>query len=362
MMENNIVVIGAGVSGLTTALLLAKDPWNKVTVVAKHMPGDYDIEYTSPWAGADYHPFAKAGTPEATYEHETWQHLANLAENVPEAGIHFQKSHTYIRNKDLEIESSKKFGDSASSSPWWKDTVPDFRILSPDELPKGIDGGTEFTSVCINTTLYLPYLVGQCRKHGVVVKRQIISHVREASGHHHTFNKADVVINCTGLMASKLGGVNDQSVIPARGQIVVVRNDPNMQAACSGTDNGNDELCYYMCRASGGGTVIGGSYQLGNWESQPDPNLALRIMKRAVELNPALVDGKGVEGLSIIRHAVGLRPYRAQGVRLEKEKIKGVGWVVHNYGHAGYGYQASYGCSQAVVKLVDGIIESKARL
>jgi hypothetical protein len=46
----------AGVSGLTTALLLAKNPRNKITIVAKHMPGDYDIEYASPWAGANYSP------------------------------------------------------------------------------------------------------------------------------------------------------------------------------------------------------------------------------------------------------------------------------------------------------------------
>lgn len=47
----------AGVIGLTTAMLLSQDPENKITVAAKHMPGDYDIEYTSPWAGANYLPY-----------------------------------------------------------------------------------------------------------------------------------------------------------------------------------------------------------------------------------------------------------------------------------------------------------------
>jgi D-amino-acid oxidase len=41
---------------LTTALLLSKDPKYKIVVTAKHMPGDYDIEYASPWAGANYMP------------------------------------------------------------------------------------------------------------------------------------------------------------------------------------------------------------------------------------------------------------------------------------------------------------------
>ena len=167
-----------------------------------------------------------------------------------------------------------------------------------------------------------------------------------------------------------------------------------------------------MQRAAGGGTVIGGTYQKGSWESQPDPNQALRIMKRAVEICPTLTDGKGIEALSVIRHAVGLRPLRVSGVRLEREKVDGVE-VVHNYGHGGWGmffssffsfglvgsllcgrgfyvgglwfamycaftrevtdlvgiganfttgYQGSYGCSEGAVELVDEALKPRAKL
>ena len=112
---------------------------------------------------------------------------------------------------------------------------------------------------------------------------------------------------------------------------------------------------------SGGGTILGGCYQQGNWDSQFDPNLANRIMKRAVELCPSLTGGKGIEYLSVIRHGVGLRPVRLGGIRIEKEKLNGT-WLVHNYGHGGYGYQSSYGCSQAVVKLVGEILDTRPRL
>jgi hypothetical protein len=44
-----LIVSRAGVAGLTTALVLARKGY-KVMVVAKHMPGDLSIEYTSPWA------------------------------------------------------------------------------------------------------------------------------------------------------------------------------------------------------------------------------------------------------------------------------------------------------------------------
>jgi D-amino-acid oxidase len=91
--------------------------------------------------------------------------------------------------------------------------------------------------------------------------------------------------------------------------------------------------------------------------------MANRIMKRVVDLHPEFAYGKGIEGLSVVRHAVGLRPYREGGVRLERESVDvGDGrkrWCVHNYGHAGYGYQVSYACAGDVVKLVEKLVDEK---
>ncbi len=84
-------------------------------------------------------------------------------------------------------------------------------------------------------------------------------------------------------------------------------------------------------------------------------------MKRAVDICPALTDGKGIEHLSIVRHGVGLRPVRIGGTRVEEEKIDTM-WVIHNYGHGGYGYQSSYGCSQTVVKLLEEVLSVRAKL
>ena len=63
----------------------------------------------------------------------------------------------------------------------------------------------------------------------------------------------------------------------------------------------------------------------------------------------------------MVRHAVGLRPLREGGVRIEKERV-GETWVVHNYGHGGWGYQASYGCAEGAVELVDDVLRPKAKL
>lgn len=226
---------------------------------------------------------------------------------------------------------------------WFKDVVPNFEVLKKDELPAGMDGGTRFKSVCINTALYLPYLTSQCLANGVHVRRGIAKHISDATSLHHTGQPAELVVNCTGLSSLFLGGVEDKNLYPARGQIVLVRNDPGFMGSTSGTDDGSDEATYIMHRAAGGGCVLGGCLQADSWESQPDPNLAIRIMQRAIKLCPKLVpEGKGIEALSIIRHAVGLRPMRKGGIRIEKDSIKGIDGkpikVVHSFGHGGYGY------------------------
>jgi len=129
---------------------------------------------------------------------------------------------------------------------------PQFKVLSGEEVPPGYDGGTSFTSVCINTAIYLPWLAGQCLKNGVKVNRAIVKHVSEATALHHSGRRADLVINCTGLSSLKLGGVQDTKLYPARGQIVLVRNDPkNIMMSTSGTDDGDDEATYMMHRAAG---------------------------------------------------------------------------------------------------------------
>ncbi|EXX72601.1 hypothetical protein RirG_067730 [Rhizophagus irregularis DAOM 197198w] len=50
MVNKRVVVVGAGVSGLSTAtLLLQQEKEIKVHLVANHFPEDLSGEYTSPW-------------------------------------------------------------------------------------------------------------------------------------------------------------------------------------------------------------------------------------------------------------------------------------------------------------------------
>lgn len=78
-----------------------------------------------------------------------------------------------------------------------------------------------------------------------------MTHIQDSVNLHHSGNKADLILNCTGLSSATLGGVEDKTVFPARGQIVVVRNEPGVMISVSGTDDGEDEANYIMQRAAG---------------------------------------------------------------------------------------------------------------
>ncbi|KAH7024503.1 uncharacterized protein B0I36DRAFT_376475 [Microdochium trichocladiopsis] len=378
-MAKKIVIIGAGVSGLTSALLLSRDKDYSITVVAKHMPGDLDAMYASPIAGANFLPMSDRENSQ--YEARTLPELQRLATHVPEAGIHHQRARLYRREADMPTlrKGSNGFNGMFVEDPWYKDVVDNFVELevTPEMKAGGIAGGCEFDSVCINTPVYLGWLVGQCRANGVVFKRGSVRSLSDARRWWSSSEKAfaekrqgeeglaDIVLNMTGLGALKLGGVMDEGMVPMRGQVVVVRNVAPVMFGTSGTDDDDEELTYGMTRAVGGGTVLGGTYQRGNWDSQPDPATALRIMQRSIDTVPELLRDTGrkdVTGLDIIRHAVGFRPYREGGVRIEKEKMADGSWVVHNYGHSGWGYQGSYGCAEQVVRLVKEVATDKAKL
>lgn len=83
----------AGVIGLTTAVELAKRGY-RVTVIAAHVPGDTDPEYTSPWAGAHWRTHASEHEPQlCDWDIQTYEFWCELARReaedprLPKSGV-----------------------------------------------------------------------------------------------------------------------------------------------------------------------------------------------------------------------------------------------------------------------------------
>jgi D-amino-acid oxidase len=306
------VVIGAGVSGLSSALRLA-EAGAPVTIWARERP-----EATvSAVAAAVWYPYRVF--PEDLvlgWARRSREVFEALAASSPEAGVAIREGVELFR--------------SPRPDPWWRDAVRGFRRLSRPELPAAAAGGWRFEAPVIDMSRYLPFLEGALRARGVRIEVRAVGALEEVD--------APVVVNCTGLGARALCG--DPSVAPIRGQVVRVRNPGLLDFAVD--DEHPSGMAYVIPRFED--AIIGGTADEGAWETEPDEAVATAILARCAELEPRL---RGAERLGV---KVGLRPGRPT-IRLEVEERAGT-TVVHNYGHGGAGVTVSWGCAEEVARRV----------
>jgi hypothetical protein len=111
------------------------------------------------------------------------------------------------------------------------------------------------------------------------------------------------------------------------------------------------EVSYCIPRAGSGTTVLGGTRERGVWGGEVDGEATARILERCGWMAPELLTGAD-GGFEVVRVQCGLRPGREAGPRVEVEEV-GERRVVHSYGHAGFGFQASVACARKVVGLVE---------
>jgi D-amino-acid oxidase len=73
-------------------------------------------------------------------------------------------------------------------------------------------------TVSINPSTYLNYLLNTFTDSGGTLQRTELSHLNDCIE-----SDTDIVVNCSGMNARTLGGVEDSNVFPTRGQIVIAQ-------------------------------------------------------------------------------------------------------------------------------------------
>lgn len=164
----HIAIVGAGIIGLTSSLVLAHAyPNSRITIVAKHFPGDRSIEYTSPWAGANWSSMANDNGPLENYDRVTFQRFGQIMDGKSvhgvkvvrsgegnEAGLGRQQMWAVL---DSPIEQTNMLTPETGKV-WYDELVGGLRKLDQTELPQGAVFGLEFPSTFrINTQVYLQW-------------------------------------------------------------------------------------------------------------------------------------------------------------------------------------------------------------
>lgn len=227
--------------------------------------------------------------------------------------------------------------DGPAPPPDWADAVGGVRPARPDELPPGYARGLRFAVPLVEMPTYLPHLRDEVLRGGA---REVL---RRVAGLDEVLDlRPDVVVNAAGMAAGAL--VGDDSTFPVRGQIVRVAN-PGLTLSVRDEQHPGGRAYVHPRTAD---CILGGTLDVGVWDTTPDPAATAAILARCADLVPALA------GARVLETVVGLRPGRPT-VRLELDQHLLDVPVVHDYGHGGAGVTIGWGCAQDVARLVNGI-------
>jgi D-amino-acid oxidase len=321
----DVLVVGAGVSGLTTAICLAETGL-AVTILTDRMPQDT----TSAVAGAIWGPhLVEAGERTVRWSRATLAVLRELAGD-PAAGVRIGDG----------IKVSRGVPPATPAPPDWLTELDGYRPCQPGELPAGFTSGWRYTAPLVHMPTYLAYLQARFARAGGTLSVATVATLADAARDHG----ARAVVNCSGAQAHHLAG--DPAITPVRGQTLVVAN-PGLTEFFIGLPDESAGLVYLF--PHGDTVVLGGTEAAGDWDLQPVPAVAGRILRDCAAVEPRLA------GARVLAHQVGLRPVRPT-VRLEAEPAGGQPdggpLIVHNYGHGGGGVTLSWGCAREVAGLL----------
>jgi D-amino-acid oxidase len=304
-----VTVVGAGVIGLVTALVL-EEHGHEVRIVAAATGAGT----TSAVAGAVWFPY-RAGPP---HKVTVWavRTRAWLESLVGERSAGIDLLTGYEITEDVGLDPPK---------PWWAEGIEVARAPAP---VAGAPLAWRFIAPRVEPALFLPWITARLRAR--IEEREVIDLAAEPG---------DVVIDCTGLAARELA--DDEAIYPLLGQIAIAAPG-SVDTTITVTDSRDPERLFYMIPRRG--ELVLGGCSLPWPPGAPaivDPAIRARILAQAAAL--------GLPIGEVVRDRVGLRPYRLE-VRLERDRQ--TPRVIHNYGHGGAGYTLCRGCAEDVARLL----------
>ncbi len=315
-MNQQIAIIGAGISGLSTAYTLVNAGYN-VTVFAK----EFSPNLVSNKAAAFWFPYHVRNDARAKdwckFSYSFFQQLsANIATGIS------------------MVEIIKAVKPNVQDEDNWLNYMPDksYSIVEEKNLPNGYAKAYLAKVPLIETQIFLPWLMQALQ----LLQTNFIQHNIEDVQVLAT--QFDAIINCTALGAKQL--CNDATLIPVRGQVVLYESGFMQHIFID-----NQTPSYIVPRKDA--TIVGGTYEEGVDSNSVNENDLKIIQAKAENILPEIQHKK------IIGSWAGVRPFR-QTVRLEKE-----GNIIHNYGHGGSGYTLSFGCAHQVLQILQNEFEWK---
>lgn len=353
-----VVVVGAGIVGLTTALRLHEAGHN-VAIVAAETPntvlarestklkGRERGTYTSSGSGGYWMPFTVAGNVEHWATTTFHMQVEEAANATPGVSMH---DGFILRATDL------------TDMPWWKHLTNMKTVTHAEDhrVPSEYKGAWLLTVPIVHMDVYMLHLEYRARAKGIdidlaldvggesAIKGLTLAQVCDYAESKYGDAKRLVIVNCCGTGASKLW--HDDATNVGRGVTVRVKRPPHInyfitEDKADGLLSRNGLLVY--CLPRGDEYTLGGTLFVGDWNESTGLDEVAALKERCEHLIP------GISTWEQTGFWTGLRPLRKSGVRVEVCGIHTTPsgrciTVVSNYGHGGSGVTICWGTADTV--------------
>lgn len=322
-MNHRVVIVGAGVSGLTCGVVFA-ERGHQTAIFAKEI----GQQTTSGAAAALWFPYdVEPADKVIPWALETRKVLIDLARSR-DSGVSMIELRQFSRTQEIRIPDwaiSLGARHLIPSSP---------SIMSSEVEPslKLFKGGFSLNVPLMDTTIYLDYLTTRFLKAGGEINTSVWFERLE-----DVDSKFDRVINCAGIGSRELA--HDTDLEPHRGQVAIVPRIKDLPYAVVCDDA---PLMYAIPRRND--CIFGGTNEMSD-----DLAIHSATTTRVVaECSRALK----IEKPKVLGERVGLRPFRKSGVRVERGRLRDGRSVIHNYGHGGSGFTLSWGCAENLFAMI----------
>lgn len=312
--HKKLLVVGAGVIGLSTAIL-AQEKGYEVTVYTADDP----LRTTSTKAAASFKPSEVVYNPLAhRMMRPSFDRFLYITKKTG------RTSGVWLHTLWEAFSNNRKQEQYLS-------VMKDLMIAKRPDVPGGYEKGWRYKTFFIDTPLYIPWLLKTFSQNGGEIKRlqkpfSSISEVWKLP--------SEIVINATGYGAKKL--CNDNLIVPIKGQILVVGKIKQHWSI-------NADGFYVYPRTHD--TIIGGTYEWGVENEIVEGGATYLIQKGNMRILPKILSKK------IIRSYAGIRPYRKKTIRVAREDKNGKR-IIHQYGHGGAGITLSWGSAEKALSLI----------
>ncbi|KAF8647033.1 hypothetical protein AX16_006870 [Volvariella volvacea WC 439] len=373
--SKRVLVIGGGVTGLTTAWALL-DAGYDVTVISEKWASLED-RITSQIAGALWEwPPAVCGkhTNLISLDNSkkwcmtTYRALDRLMNLVPveEHGVRMRMANFFFEQQlekmPGQLEKMLEIQEVTDIQGFLRD--PTLVTQHAVNQKAGVVDSYRHLAPVIDTDQYMQWLRKTVlSKGGHLITERIDGDLLKQEDKLLAKYGVSAIINATGLSAYETA--SDKTVVPLRGALIRVINDGKVfpkveEALCVSHDDTHGaeaEDIVFIVPRNDKTLILGGLVQpyvhtLDLTINSPE---IVRMRERCNNFVPGLENAE----LDPVPFVQGLRPFRDSNVRVEREQRKKTSGsksrIIHSYGQGGSGFTLSLGCAGDVLSLLQSI-------